>query len=271
MMARSTAWVLAFTLLLVAPPAADARLVKLVIEQREAFAGGAAWGPPVPTNGWSAPDISRSIRAIRSTPSSSIWTRLREARGRVEFRTPFFILKPVEMARGNGKIYLHGQQPRKRRAAQRATVAAGRAERFALRLGYTIVDAGWQGDLVPRRRGWRRTCRSPAAGRQPHRRADPRRVLGSKYPARRRLHAEPQGKRRRSGRTKRPTNRARHVHCPGRGLGAARAIAPDRWAFGRCPNGRESLPPPAFDICYFDGFRCRQDLRADLRRPRTRS
>src|SRR5262249_25381096 len=32
-------------------------------------------------------------------------------------------------------------------------------------------------------------------------------------------------------------------------------IAPDRWAFGRCPTGRDSLSPSASDICYFDGFK----------------
>jgi len=33
-----------------------------------------------------------------------------------------------------------------------------------------------------------------------------------------------------------------------------KAIAPDRWAFGTCPTGRDSLAASGFDICYFDRF-----------------
>ena len=36
--------------------------------------------------------------------------------------------------------------------------------------------------------------------------------------------------------------------------GAKKRVPNDRWAFGRCPTGRESLVAGATDICLFDGF-----------------
>jgi hypothetical protein len=36
--------------------------------------------------------------------------------------------------------------------------------------------------------------------------------------------------------------------------GARTSIAADRWAFGRCAKGRESLEPSTTDLCLFDGF-----------------
>src|SRR5207237_841225 len=37
--------------------------------------------------------------------------------------------------------------------------------------------------------------------------------------------------------------------------GGRTTIPADRWAFGRCPEGRASLVTSTFDICYFDGFK----------------
>ena len=76
----------------------------------------------------------------------------------VEFSTKFYILKPVDMSRGNGKI-LYGVNNRENKLASGLRwhhvppsndplSAEDAGDGFLLRLGYTVVDAGWQGDVV---------------------------------------------------------------------------------------------------------------------------
>lgn len=78
----------------------------------------------------------------------------RNARGMVEFRTRFVIIKPVNMARGNQKI-LYGinnrGNPIELRFHQFPTAGSNVPEGgdgLIFRLGYTFVDAGWAGDIV---------------------------------------------------------------------------------------------------------------------------
>src|SRR5882757_7741559 len=88
----------------------------------------------------------------------------RNARGLVEFSSPFFILKPVDMASSNHKIFF-GLNNRGNKieielrtyidqvlpAAQLndPITAEDAGDGFLERQGYTIVDAGWQGDVAP--------------------------------------------------------------------------------------------------------------------------
>src|SRR6202022_3685705 len=85
----------------------------------------------------------------------------RNARGLVEFSAPFFILKPTDPTRGNHKI-LYGINNRGNKQTQgdfnyvpagpginNPLTAADAGDGFLMRLGYTIVDAGWQGDVAP--------------------------------------------------------------------------------------------------------------------------
>ena len=120
----------------------------------------------------------------------------------VGFSSPFYILKPVDMARGNRKIF-YGVNNRGNKleyawrthpaAWRRTTTTRSRrpisATRFLLRLGYTYVDAGWQGNVAPG--DDRLVPNLPVADRSRRpadRRADPRRVRrcrGLHPPARR--------------------------------------------------------------------------------------
>src|SRR6185503_13105763 len=80
----------------------------------------------------------------------------RNARGMVELSTQFFILKPVDMARSNHKIFYainnrgnnlgidFGHQ-----LLRAQTVADVGDNDILLQLGYVVVDAGWEGDLIP--------------------------------------------------------------------------------------------------------------------------
>jgi Alpha/beta hydrolase domain len=82
----------------------------------------------------------------------------RNRHGRVEYWSDFCILKPVEMARGSGKIFYDAPNRGGKRilaflndAPQsndpRMIEDAGNG--FLMRQGYTIVWCGWQGDLIP--------------------------------------------------------------------------------------------------------------------------
>ena len=109
----------------------------------------------------------------------------RNAKGMVEFSTPFVIIKPVDMARGQPEDPLRHQQPREPdRAARFISFRAGATapeggDGLLYRLGYTV-----RGRRVGRRRREhrrpprRRAAGGRAAGRAPHRRDDPRRVRG---------------------------------------------------------------------------------------------
>ena len=81
----------------------------------------------------------------------------RNANGAVEFRADLDILKPVDLARGNGCL-LYDVNNRGNKTALRAfndappdtdplTMAAA-GNGFLMRQGFTVVWAGWQGDLV---------------------------------------------------------------------------------------------------------------------------
>ncbi|MGH7833430.1 MAG: alpha/beta hydrolase domain-containing protein, partial [Candidatus Binatia bacterium] len=81
----------------------------------------------------------------------------RNSKGRVEYWTDIFILKPVDMRRGNGKIFYDAPNRGSKRILMFLNDApesndpgtlqhAGNG--FLMRQGYTIVWSGWQGDLV---------------------------------------------------------------------------------------------------------------------------
>jgi len=82
----------------------------------------------------------------------------RNRRGRVEYSGDFCILKPMDMGRGNGKIFFDAPN----RGGKRIVAFLNDAPQsndpstvddagngFLMRQGYTIVWCGWQGDLMP--------------------------------------------------------------------------------------------------------------------------
>jgi hypothetical protein len=119
------------------------------------------------------------------------------------------------------------------------------------RLGYTYVDAGWQGNVAP---GNDRLVPSFPVATEPD---------GRPIVARIRVeYADAEG-------FTRPLEGAavfrayeaadtdtRHSALTVRdSVGGSRTpIAPDRWAFGRCQKGKASLVPTPTDVCLFDGF-----------------
>ena len=134
-------------------------LTRLVIQRREPFANGhefpitgayeklvgKIYGEVDPKN-----RLNKMIVNLDKAP--------RNRRGRVEYSSDFCILKPVDMARGNGKIFFDAPNRGGKRivaflndAPQSNDPAAleDAGNGFLMRQGYAIVWCGWQGDLMP--------------------------------------------------------------------------------------------------------------------------
>jgi Alpha/beta hydrolase domain len=179
-------------------------------------------------------------------------------------------LKPVDMARGNQKVYYAVNNRGNKSgllslppapllpSTNDPLIYAG--DGLQLRLGYTIVDAGWQGDVAP---GNNRLFPNFPVATQPD---------GSPIVAAVRIEYSDRTIPRagtftltlegslnfRSYETA-DTDPA-HSTLTVRDTvdGPKVPIPSDRWAFGTCPTGEASLVPTTTDICLFDGFRADQ-------------
>jgi hypothetical protein len=149
-------------MLVLAASAADARVVRLRIERREVILNGRAFGaagpyeklvgkvdfgldPSLPGNG--------EIVDLKLAP--------RNARGEVEASADFYMLKPVDPRRGNGRLFYEvGNRGGKAMLStfQKAagspdpTTEAQFGDGALMRQGFTLLWMGWQWD-VPERPG----------------------------------------------------------------------------------------------------------------------
>lgn len=250
---------------------AEARVARIVVESTVPYAAGKSFGEAGP---FERLDGTVYLEVDPDDPLNAVIVNLdrapRNARGLVEFSAPFFIIKPVDPARGNRKI-LYGVNnrgnPIELGFQTFPPLPAGAdpesGDGLLFRLGYSFVDAGWAGDVetTPTRLG----ANLPVAVQ-----AD-----GSPIVARVRIEypADP---------TRRPPaggDRIDGYSLPLKGTdrflsyetadtdttrstltvrdaidGPRRPIPPDRWAFGQCPSGEASLTASTFDLCLFDGF-----------------
>jgi hypothetical protein len=232
---------------------AEARVVRFVVEDRQPYAGGEQFG----NSGSFERLIGTAYMEVDpADPLNAIIVNLdkapKNARGMVEFSAPFWIIKPVDMARGNRKIWYainnRGNSelvPRANAAAVSATVA------LRLELGFSLVDAGWHGDGIPNPNQLFPTF--PIAT-QPD---------GSPIVGPLRLEHLPtvdQFTRRLIVTPWKPYEAAdtdtTHSSLTVRDRQDApkTRIASDRWAFGVCPTGQASLVLTTTDLCLFDGF-----------------
>src|SRR5262245_16462894 len=136
-------------------------ITRFVIKRREVFAGGhefpitgayeklvgKVYGEVDPKN-----RLNKIIVNLDKAP--------RNRRGKVEYWSDFCILKPLDMARGNGKIFYDAPN----RGGKRIVAFLNDAPQsndpstiedagngFLMHHGYTIVWCGWQGDLMPQK------------------------------------------------------------------------------------------------------------------------
>jgi hypothetical protein len=262
--------VVAVILQAVAPGPTEARVVRFVVEQTRTFAGGKSFGDVGP---YQRLDGTVVIEVDPRDPLNAVIVNLdkapKNARGLVEFTAPFFILKPVEMARGNHKLF-YGINNRGNKqtlgyfnlspagpGVNNPLTAVDAGDGFMMRLGYTVVDAGWQGDVAP---GSHRLFPNlPIAARPggspivaPVRIEYSDRTIpeAGTYT----LTLEGSEAFQSYETADRDTTRST-LTVRGSVSSAKTPIAPDRWAFGRCARGQASLIPTTTDICLFDGFR----------------
>jgi Alpha/beta hydrolase domain len=240
----------------------EARVVRFVVEQQESYAGGAEWG----TSGAYERLVGTAyIEVDPRDPLNAGIVNLDKAprndRGMVEFSAPFFMLKPVDMARGNQKMFYAINNRGNTSLLPAPTPAqVGGLTQLQLRLGYAVVDAGWQGDVVG---SSTRLAPTLPVATQPD---------GSPIVAALRIEY-----------SNRTIPEAGTFTLTLKGTPAFRSyetadtdtahstltvrdtvdgpkmpIRSDRWAFGTCPTGEASLVPTTTDICLFDGFRVDQ-------------
>jgi hypothetical protein len=262
---RAAACLLAFAFAIVPP--ADARVTRLVVENRALVAAGAPWG--------SAGSYERLrghawFEVDPADPHDSLIVDLdkapRNVQGKVVFSSPFLLLKPVDLTRGNGKLW-YGVNNRgncqelSSRAFPIANVVANcdastladiGANNVLLEDGYVFVDAGWQGDGIPPADGSQLFPDFPVA----------KEANGSTIAGPLRLEYQPDADTwtlpladgwrpypPASTDTRQATLTVRDTQD-----GARVTIPPDRWAYGTCPTGPASLVANATDLCLFDGF-----------------
>jgi len=152
--------------------AADARLTRIDITRIESPAfGGASFG----TAGTYDRLVGRAYGEVDAVdPHNGVIEDIhrapRNARGKVEYATDVYILKPHDLALGNGTV-LYDAPNRGNKAALRLfdlDPASGNepdsgGDGFLLDRGYTLVWSAWQGDVLPGQ--GRMTIAVPAARR----------------------------------------------------------------------------------------------------------
>jgi hypothetical protein len=251
-------------------PLAEARVTRFVVAERVAFAPGTQWG--------TAGEYERlkgtayfevDFRDPRNALIVNLDKAPRNARGMAEFSSPFLILKPVDMSRGNHKLW-YGINNRGncielgfRTFPYRGTTCnlltadnVGGTDHPILSAGFAFVDAGWHGDGIPVPTGAQLYPSFPVA-----RNADGSPIVGPL-----RVEIQPA-----TNAYSLPvvagwkpyeaadTDTARSTLTVQSWSGAPRiTIPPNRWAFGTCPGGPATLVPSTTNVCLFDGFEARK-------------
>src|SRR3954468_9866545 len=152
--------VLLFALLQVA---ASAEVVRIEVQSRSDLSGGQAFGA---AGGYEKLAGKIYFAADPALPANRIVTDIdkapRNASGRVEFSSDFFLIKPKQIAKGNGAVlyevsnrggkgmlgfFNHAAGP-----GPDPTTPAQMGDGFLMKQGFTLLWVGWQFD-VPQRAG----------------------------------------------------------------------------------------------------------------------
>jgi hypothetical protein len=242
---------------LLIPESSLARLTRLTIAQTTPLAGGVSWGDAGPYERLTG---TAFFEVDPGDPLNAVIVDIdkapRNARGMVEFSTSIMIVKPVDMSRGNQKILYRVNNRGNQSLLNAQTVAQVGANDVYLNMGYTIADAGWEGDLVPT--PTRLVANLPIATN-----TDGTPIIGPMrieysdrtIPLAGTFTMNLEGNAAFRSYETADTNPAHSTLTVRDSVnGPKTPIAADRWAFGRCPTGQASLVPSSFDICYFDGF-----------------
>src|SRR5262249_45984096 len=154
--------VIAAAIVVVTAFPADARVVRLRIERREVVLNGRAFGAAGPYEKLVGKvDFGVDPNLPRNAMIVDLKLAPRNANGEVEASADFYMLKPVDPARGNGRLFYEvGNRGGKSMLAtfQKATgspdpsTEAEFGDGALMRQGFTLLWMGWQWD-VPERAG----------------------------------------------------------------------------------------------------------------------
>ena len=136
-------------------------ITRIAIERRELFAAGHEF----PVTGAYEKLVGKAYGEVDpKSRFNKILINLNKAprnrNGRVEYWSDFCILKPLDMDRGNGKIFFDAPNRGSKRivaflndapASNDPSTIEHAGNGFLMRQGYTIVWCGWQGDLAPQK------------------------------------------------------------------------------------------------------------------------
>ena len=150
--------VLILAMVAVVPGGAAAKVVRLEIEARESFAGGAEFG------GVGAYELVKGKLHCAVDPANERNAAIvdlryapRDGNGRVEYVSEFELLKPVDLARGNHRLLYDVLNRGNKTVMGAMNRAWGNAVRpgngFLMEQGYSILWSGWNWD-VRRGNGW---------------------------------------------------------------------------------------------------------------------
>lgn len=256
------------------PAVAPAGVTLVQITRREPFAGGMSFGAVGPYEKLAGTVF---LELDPADPHNAVIQDKDRAplneRGRIEYSTDIYILKPVDMGKGNGKIFfevnnrgnkialpLFNDTPAEANNNDPSTlVDAGNG--FLMREGYAIVWAGWQGDVASG--GNRLTIRVPTVTSQG---ATITGTVAEQYDVSRHIPVSGATSLRLSGQPNfRPYPTAsldtstatltwrEHTDSP------ETVIPSSQWAFATCERNRntgaiENVVSSPQDICYFGGF-----------------
>ena len=137
--------------------ASEARVTRIEIARREPFAAGQTFGDAVAYekivgrfHGELDPAHALNIGIVDLDRAP------RNTRGRVEYSSDFYILKPVDLAKGNGALLYDVNNRGNKRAliqfnsapaSNDPTTAEHAGNGFLMRNGFTVVWSGWIADL----------------------------------------------------------------------------------------------------------------------------
>ncbi len=152
---------LAGILLLGLPPSASARITRVVITRVESPAfGGTSFG----NTGQYEKLVGRAFGEVDPTdPAVALITDIafapRNAAGRVEYSTDIYVLKPVDLSKGNHRLFFEinnrggnlsfGQLNDATTGGNDPTTAADAGNGFLMRQGYTLLWSGWDVTAPP--------------------------------------------------------------------------------------------------------------------------
>jgi hypothetical protein len=244
----------------------DARVVRFVVEQTRVIVDGKSWGAVGP---YERLDGTAYFEVDPRDPLNAVVVNLakapKNARGMVEFSSPFFILKPVTMSRGNHNIFYginnRGNKieyawrtilPQTGTNNNNPLTATDFGDGFLMRQGYVYVDAGWQGNVAP---GNERLVPSFPTAREANGKPIVSKIRveyadldGFSRP----LEGSPNF---RAYETADLDTAHSTLTIRASWGGQKTAVPSDQWAFGRCPTGKATLEQSRSDICLFDGFK----------------